>query len=90
MNSPQDLIIESSQGHNLAATYFSPIGSVKGAVLIGPATGITRQFYKHFSSYLASAGYGVLTFDNYGIGGSLATSITACDASLISWGEHDL
>lgn len=90
MNSPQDLIIESSRGDHLAATYFSPISTVKGAVLIGPATGITRQFYKYFASYLSRAGYGVLTFDNYGIGGSLATSVKACDASLISWGEHDL
>ena len=54
----------------IAATTYSPTTDVKGAILIGPATGIQRQFYASFASFLAEKGYGVITFDNRGIGGS--------------------
>lgn len=85
----KDIRIESPQAKHLAATIYAPQQLV-GAVLIGPATGIKRQFYDNFAKYLAGQGYGVLTFDNEGIGGSLNGTLKACDASLVSWGEHDL
>ncbi|MCG7529863.1 alpha/beta hydrolase [Psychrobium sp. MM17-31] len=85
----KDIRIESPQAKHLAATIYAPQQLV-GAVLIGPATGIKRQFYDNFAKYLAGLGYGVLTFDNEGIGGSLHGTLKACDASLVSWGKHDL
>lgn len=81
--------IESPQSKHLAATIYVPQQLI-GAVLIGPATGIKRQFYDNFAKYLAEQGYGVLTFDNEGIGGSLEGNIKDCSASLVSWGQHDL
>ncbi|MGB2742019.1 MAG: alpha/beta fold hydrolase [Cognaticolwellia sp.] len=74
----------------LAATIYSPKKSLKGAVLIGPATGIKRQFYANFATFLAEAGYGVITFDNRGIGESLLSDIKNSDASLQCWGEKDM
>lgn len=78
----------------LAATRFTPAQKtneeIKGAILIGPATGIKRQFYTNFATYLAQHGYGVITFDNRGIGESLRGSIKRCNASLQCWGEQDL
>lgn len=74
----------------LKATTYKPIKDIKGAILIGPATGIKRQFYAHFSKFLAENGYGVITFDNRGIGESLNGSINECDASLQCWGEKDM
>jgi len=44
----------------LAATLYTPIRAIKGAVLLGPATGIKRQFNANFSTYLAKNGYGVI------------------------------
>lgn len=85
----KDIRIESPQAKHLAATIYAPQQLV-GAVLIGPATGIKRQFYDNFAKYLAGQGYGVLTFDNEGIGGSLHGTLKACNASLVSWGKHDL
>lgn len=62
---------------------------LKGAVLIGPATGIKRQFYANFANYLAESGYAVLTYDNRGIGESNNQSVNHSDITLQSWGEQD-
>lgn len=74
----------------IAATTYAPKKDVKGAILIGPATGIKRQFYASFASFFAEKGYGVITFDNRGIGGSLVGSVKESDASLQCWGEKDM
>jgi predicted alpha/beta hydrolase len=74
----------------IAATIYSPNKDVKGAILIGPATGIKRQFYANFASFLAENGYGVITFDNRGIGDSLVGSVSDSDASLQCWGQKDM
>ena len=75
---------------DIAATIYSPKKALKGAVLIGPATGIQRQFYANFAAYLADKGYGVFTFDNRGIGDSLVGSVSESKASLQCWGEKDM
>jgi len=74
----------------LAASLYSPEQTVKGAVLIAPATGIKRQFYQKFATFLAQHGYGVLSFDNRGIGESLIGNIRQSEASLQCWGEKDM
>jgi len=74
----------------IAATIYTPNKKLKGAVLIGPATGIQRQFYASFAAFLAEKGYGVFTFDNRGIGGSLVGRVSESDASLQCWGEKDM
>ncbi len=76
--------------HVLAITTYHPKNPVKAALLIAPATGIKRQFYDNFASYLAEHGYGVITFDNRGIGESLVGKITKNNASLQCWGEKDM
>ena len=84
------LSIMTDRNRALAATVYRPKDEVKKAVMIAPATGIKRQFYHNFATYLAASGFGVLTFDNEGIGESLSSDLTKCDASLISWGRHDM
>ena len=74
----------------IKATIYTPINGIKGAILIGPATGIKKQFYASFAVFLAENGYGVITFDNRGIGESLIGNINECDASLQCWGEKDM
>lgn len=58
--------------------------------MIGPATGIKRGFYHSFAKHLAERGYGVITFDNRGIGDSRGEDINNVDASLINWGRLDM
>ena len=84
------LSIMTERNRALAATVYRPRDEVKAAVMIAPATGIKRQFYHNFATYLAASGFGVITFDNEGIGESLSTDLAKCDASLISWGRHDM
>ena len=92
------LTIMTERNHPLAATVYRPNSAinnetgtkVKTAVMIAPATGIKRQFYHNFAIFLAENGFGVLTFDNEGISESLSTPLAKCDASLISWGRHDM
>lgn len=74
----------------ITATTYAPIDDIKGAIIIGPATGIKRQVYANFASFLAENGYGVITFDNRGIGDSLAGNIKESNASLQCWGEKDM
>lgn len=75
--------------HTAIAGTIYKTGYIKGAVLIAPATGIKRQFYHNFAVWLAEHGYGVITYDNQGIGESLKGSIKLCPSSLVSWGEID-
>jgi predicted alpha/beta hydrolase len=84
-----DLKITCNDQFPLTATRFSPEKEVIAAVLIAPATGIKRQFYAYFAMHLAEHGYGVLTFDNRGIGGSLNSSVKKSKASVQCWGEQD-
>lgn len=84
------LSILTDRSQALAATVYRPKSVVKKAIMMAPVTGIKRQFYHHFATYLAKHGFGVLTYDNEGIGDSLTTDLAKSDASLISWGRHDM
>ena len=86
----QKININCQDGYQLVANVYKPATALKGAILIGPATGIKRQFYHNFAQFLAENGYGVLTFDNRGIGESLTGNIRESDASLQCWGEMDM
>lgn len=86
----QDISILCSDDVVLQGTLFSPEKKPKGAIMVGPATGIKRQFYTHFAGYLAEQGFGVITFDNRGIGDSLDGSIVDSEADLVQWGRYDM
>lgn len=85
----KEITIICEDGYKLAGSMFSPSGQIKGAVLIGPATGIKRQFYKPFAEFLAENDFAVLSYDNRGIGGSLHGDIKKHSASLQCWGLLD-
>nr|WP_067654842.1 alpha/beta fold hydrolase [Ferrimonas marina] len=86
----EDVSISCQDGTVLQGTLFTPQQGLIGAVLMGPATGIKRQFYSNFALYLAQHNYAVLTFDNRGIGGSLQGRVQYSEASLQCWGEQDM
>jgi predicted alpha/beta hydrolase len=88
MNS-SDIKIKSDNQVELSATVFYPT-QVKGAVMIGGATGIKKRFYYSFASFLADHGYGVIVFDYDGIGDSKNGNVRHSNASLVSWGQSDL
>lgn len=79
-----------ADGVQLSATLFAPESKPKSAVLIAPATGIKQTFYFGLATYLAEQGFGVICFENRGIGKSHQGDINAVDASLINWGKFDM
>ena len=87
------LTIITERNQPLTATLYLPkdveSDDIKNAIMIAPATGIKRLFYNSFASHLANQGYGVITYDNEGIGDSLTCPLPKCDASLITWGRND-
>lgn len=78
-----------ADGVELTGTLYSP-DNAHAAVMIAPATGIRRQVYHHFASFLCERGYLVITFDNRGIGDSLHGAVKDSRADLIQWGALDM
>ena len=86
---PQQVSINCDDGVTLYGTIYTPLNELKAAVLVGPATGIKRQFYSNFAQFLCRQGFAVMTFDNRGIGQSLQGSVKHNSASIVCWGEKD-
>lgn len=81
--------IQTEDNFILKGTCFKP-NEFKAAILIGPATGIKRSFYINFSKFLCENGYGVIIYDNRGIGDSTGENINQVGASLHNWGKLDM
>jgi len=81
--------IKTKKGHSLSATFYSPDGALKAAVLIVPAIGASQYYYSAFADWLSSRGYLVVTFDYFGIGLSLSGKLKDIDTSIIDWAEND-
>lgn len=84
-----NLTITCADGHQLAATQYTPHTPPHAAVMIAPATAILRHFYHDFAHWLAGQGYTVMTYDNRGIGGSLSGHVRDNNATIAHWGQLD-
>ncbi len=90
-NRSEEIKIELPNNKWIAATIFYPPNSeINGAIMIAPATGIKRRFYASFANYLADNGFGVITYDNQGIGDSLVGRLKQSKITLQDWGEEDM
>lgn len=81
--------IQCTDGAILTGTLFTP-PQLKTAVMIAPATGIKRTFYHAFAIYLAKNNFGVICYDNRGIGDSIDGPVKTSKASLTDWGTLDM
>ncbi|PWJ43014.1 alpha/beta hydrolase family protein [Sediminitomix flava] len=86
----EDIRITCSDQFQLAGTLYKPQTNTKGAIMLAPATGIRRRFYNSFATFLAEQGFGVISFENRGIGDSINGSINSINASLVNWGVLDM
>jgi predicted alpha/beta hydrolase len=84
-----DIKILAEDGFSLAATLYMPRGPKRSAVLINSAAAVTRGFYRHLASYIASRGSVVLTYDYRGIGGSRPNSLAGFHGRMADWAEKD-
>ena len=83
----QDLEVLAGDGFPLAATLY-PGGP--RFVVMAPATGVLKQFYRHLAVYLQKWGATVLCFDYRGTGGSRPHSLRGFEAKFSDWGLLDL
>jgi predicted alpha/beta hydrolase len=85
----QAVEVPARDGYLLAATLFRPENPNGRAVLIHAATGVRREYYGRFASFLAERGFTVLTFDYRGIGGSRRGPLRSFDARMRDWAQLD-
>lgn len=83
------LEIHAIDGEPLAARYFTPQQTARGAALIVPAMGVSQAFYEPFAAWLAEVGLHVLTFDYRGTGLSRRGPLRGLEADLVSWARLD-
>jgi predicted alpha/beta hydrolase len=82
-------VLRTPLGYNLSyKTYLHP--EAKKLVLIASATGVVKDFYKHFATYLQEQGVSVICFDYGGIGRSKPISLKAFSTSVQRWATNDL
>lgn len=86
------LSITCKDDYTLAARFYTADQNIRHSipVLICPATGITKQFYHSFASWLSKQGFNVLVFDFRGIGESLHGALKKSRASIVQWGQLDI
>lgn len=89
MSERVELMIPASDSYRLRATIWEGAED-DPTVIIAPATGVLRGYYRAFAEYLSSAGFQVVTYDNRGIGDSRPVSLKGFNALFQDWGEKDL
>lgn len=83
-----EIQIATSDGWMLAASVSRQPCPNGGVIIINPAMGVSRQFYRHFARHLEDLGFIVVTYDYRGMGGSSRHGAAgAIRAS--HWGERD-
>jgi predicted alpha/beta hydrolase len=94
--SKQELIIQTQDGYQIAASLFTPESEplsqkpeIKATIIINSATGVLRQYYNAFSQYLCEQGLQVISYDYRGIGGSRTQDMGDKNLSMVNWGRKD-
>lgn len=81
--------VAATDGKLLAAHFYGPEGSPRGAVLLVPAMGTRQEFYRPLARWLAGEGFASATFDYRGIGRSLQGRLRDEPADLVDWARLD-
>ena len=85
------ITIETQDKVELGATLLESKDESHDLVIIGPAMGVPQNYYRPFAKYIAEErGVNALIFDYRGVGDSLNTDVTECEANLSDWGYKDL
>jgi predicted alpha/beta hydrolase len=79
-----------SDGYILTAEWHAAQGVSRGCAVISPATGMEREYYGAFATFLAKHGWDVITFDNRGLGDSAQSSAKASPVKMRDWGQLDI
>ena len=92
MNATSDPLhecVELPDGMTLAARFFPPDATPRGAILLPAAMGVTQRYYAEFAKWLAGQGYLAATFDYRGMGLSAPTTLRSCRVDVGDWAQVD-
>ncbi|MFW5658993.1 MAG: serine aminopeptidase domain-containing protein [Bacteroidota bacterium] len=81
----QELRLTAADGTVIAADVYLPPGERSAAILVAPAMGVPRRFYRHLCTWLSEYGYLCLALDYRGIGGSAPQKLRGYDATILDW-----
>lgn len=81
----QEIRLTAADGVVTAADVYLPPGERKASMLVAPAMGTPRRFYRHFCEWLSENGYLTLCLDYRGIGGSAPDKLRGYDAEILDW-----
>lgn len=84
----EDATLAAADGYPLAARWFEA-APPRGVAVIAAAMGVRQDYYSHFAAWLARHGYGTLTFDYRGVGGSLRGPLRELQADVLDWTRLD-
>jgi len=82
-----ELIADNKQIVN--STFYTPKHNKKGAVVIAPALGVDRAYYKDFALWLANHGFEVVTFDYSSMGDNNSEYYKKSKATITDWAKFD-
>jgi predicted alpha/beta hydrolase len=77
-------------GYELAATVVKPDCGADDWVIVSGAFAVAARFYSRYATALAEAGFGVVTYDYRGIGGSRPPSLRRFPATMADWAVLDM
>lgn len=83
------LVIPAADGRPLSGLLIAP-EAAKAIVLISPATGYPKEFYRRFAQAGAARGAACVIYDYRGAGGSAPASLKGFETDLVAWGRLDL
>lgn len=87
---PAAFTITASDGYELSAHVYAPIGNPRAYALIVPAMGVPQRFYAAFSRWLAAQGIHATTFDYRGMGLSRHGPLRGFKADIMTWARVDV
>lgn len=90
MPESEELQITAVDGYPLAATLYHPPTWNKDVLIVSSATAVLRRFYRHTAEFFANQGYGVITYDYRGIGGSKPAHVRDSPARMRDWALLDM
>jgi len=87
---PTKHTIPARDGFALSASLLETERTPMGCVQLSSATGVKKEFYLNFATWLCEAGYHVVLFDYRGIGESRPKSLRGFHALNHEWGQKDM
>jgi len=87
----EEVAIPATDGFLLTGAVYKPQDAGRNAViLMNAATAVPHRFYGRLATFLAEAGYTVITYDYRGIGDSRPASLRGFDLRARDWPEKDM